>query len=285
MFSQIPPSMPCILAIFPFSWQELEGHRRKRWSGCYSFSVHSIRPKKRSGRYNCYAGAKIQIQLQNLHPTISTSQSDDRIIIRFLISRNKRNDYRLNWNSFKWKQPERRLIRKEREMAGPSGADILVDNCNNWNGGSGCSDGESVKPGERVAGQARCTGQPLSLAVGWLSEWEPALMPARHGTNAHHCIPIHLSASIPHHCPTRPYHFQLHPFRRRRVQLHLKTVNYWAYDDDCIGQYFEMITISMTTMTIIDPHIIWREWPRKSGQKGVGEFLRCSQIVLCSWQL
>ena len=48
-------------------------------------------------------------------------------------------------------------------MAGPSGADILVDNCNNWNGGS---DGESVKPGERVAGQARCTGQPLSLAVG-----------------------------------------------------------------------------------------------------------------------
>ena len=50
-------------------------------------------------------------------------------------------------------------------MAGPSGrsSDILVDN---WNGGSGCSDGESVKPGERVAGQARCTGQPLSLAVG-----------------------------------------------------------------------------------------------------------------------
>ena len=51
-------------------------------------------------------------------PTIiSTSQSDDRIIIRFLMSRNKRNDYRLNWNSFKWKPTKRRLIRKERCLA------------------------------------------------------------------------------------------------------------------------------------------------------------------------
>ena len=66
----------------------------------------------------CYAGeANIQIQLQNFHSAISTSQSDDRIIIRFLISRNKRNDYRLNWNSFKWKQTRRRLIRKERCLA------------------------------------------------------------------------------------------------------------------------------------------------------------------------
>lgn len=68
------------------------------------FRSHYCRAKENTGteRYNCYVGPEIQIQLQNLQPTISTvSQSDDRIIIRFLISRNKRNDYRLNWNSFK----------------------------------------------------------------------------------------------------------------------------------------------------------------------------------------
>ena len=60
-------------------------------------------------------------------------------------------------------------------MPGPSGrstpADILVDKSVmivlvsvKLESGAG-SDGESVKPGERVAGPP-CTGQPLSLTLG-----------------------------------------------------------------------------------------------------------------------
>ena len=109
----------------------------------------------------CYAGeANIQIQLQNFHSAISTSQSDDRIIIRFLISRNKRNDYRLNWNSFKWKQPKRRLITEEREMPGSNILNVIGI----W------TETVNVLRLERVVGPP-CTARPLSLTVGWLSEW------------------------------------------------------------------------------------------------------------------
>ena len=106
------------------------------------------------------------------------------------------------------------------------------------------------------------------------------------GTNAHHhCIPIHLSTCLALHAPPCQW-FPLASFIKLfAVGLEncgiFKLSSWWWLH----RPIFEMITIAMTTMTIIDPHIIWREWPRKSGQKGVGEFLRCSQIVLCSWQL
>ena len=91
------------------------------------------------------------------------------IIIRFLISRNKRNDYRLNWNSFKWKQPKRRLITEEREMPGSNILNVIGI----W------TETVNVLRLERVAGPP-CTARPLSLTVGWLSEWggRPTLMPA-----------------------------------------------------------------------------------------------------------
>ena len=106
------------------------------------------------------------------------------------------------------------------------------------------------------------------------------------GTNAHHhCIPIHLSTCLALHAPPCQW-FPLASFIKlfaaglENCGIFKLSSWWWLH-----RPIFEMITIAMTTMTIIDPHIIWREWPRKSGQKGVGEFLRCSQIVLCSWQL
>ena len=90
----------------------------------------------------------------------------------------------------------------------------------------------------------------------------------------HQCTSLH-SKSVSN--PAEPYHwlplasFQTTPcaswgWKLSNIQVELLMMMMLAFNRQC----FEMITIAMTTMTIIDPHIIWREWPRKSGKKGSG---------------
>ena len=226
-------------------------------------------------------------------PTIisTVSQSDDRIIIRLLMSRNKRNDYRLNWNSFKWKQTRRRLIRKERCLA-IHGSRYFEKRSTSLFGE--CCFNPMVNVMVNVL--RRVKGWPALHALASLCLWllddgvrmgEVQLW-CRHGTAPMHIIAFQFIFHLP--IPTSAVDqaipltssciFSDKTLCSRRLENKVDPLK-----DECISQHFEMIMIARTTMTIIDPHIIWREWPRKSGQKGVGQFLRCSQIVLCSWQL
>ena len=137
-------------------------------------------------------------------PTIiSTSQSDDRIIIRFLMSRNKRNDYRLNWNSFKWKPTKRRLIRKERCLAIRCGRYFEKRSTSLFGESHGECDGEC--DGECV--ELRVKGWPALDALASLCLWllddddgvrmgEVQLW-CRHATPPIHIIPFQFILKLP----------------------------------------------------------------------------------------